>query len=144
MLREDAGNLTDAIVGVDDERLTVRPGEGEWCAKEIAGHMVDIAELFCRRIRPAVEPETASPAETVLMPWKLIDGQDYPAQTADAIAARFTAAMTEALRLVGRVEGRGWSEKAEFTRSRVRLIDMASWLANHNVAHMEQLRARLA
>ena len=141
MLQDDPARLVEALAGADDELLRRKPSAEEWCIKEIAGHMVDIAALFCRRLRALLEPETAQAAERTPMPWMLIHGQGYPEMTAEAICERFERANDDALALIGRLAGKDWRKKAEMAGGRVAVIDMGSWLANHNVAHMEQIRA---
>ena len=141
MLRGDPARLTEALAGADDDLLRRKPTAEEWCIKEIAGHMVDIAELFCRRLRALVEPETPQGAERTPMPWMLIHGQGYPEMTAEAICERFERANEDALALIGRLAEKDWRRKAEMAGGRVAVIDMGSWLANHNVAHLEQIKA---
>ena len=106
--------------------------------------MIDIAELHDRRLFALLDPEANVAPEATLLPWKILDGQDYPNAGADALTARFDAAITEALALIARLQSGDWRKKADMLSGRVPVIDMASWLANHNLAHMAQLQARLA
>jgi rubrerythrin len=143
MLRDDPAKFREVLEGHSDEELRRSPGPGEWCAKEIAGHMIDIAELFNRRLTALLDPDANVPAEATLRPWKIIEGQNYPEATVDALNERFAAAVAQALGLIPRLRQEDWRKKADMLSGRVPVIDMGSWLVNHNLAHLEQIRARL-
>ncbi len=143
MLRGDAARFRAALASEPEEHLSRHPEPGEWCVKEIAGHMIDIAELFCRRLQALLHPEFDAP-EATLLPWALIYGQDYPAKSVAELVARFESAMEDSLALIAQLTDTDWRRKADMLSGRVTVIDMASWLANHNVAHVEQIHARLA
>ena len=89
MLRAAPANLGAALGGVSDEDLRRSVAPGEWCMKEIAGHMIDIAELAARRFRAALDP-SAPQSERPVLPWKILDGQDYPNVASHDLVARFT------------------------------------------------------
>lgn len=140
MLESQPGDLRGVLARMDDERLAWRTGDGEWCAKEIAGHMVDIAELFVRRAGAALNPSIGI-AEPSVLPWKIMEGQDYAGTPVTEILRRWDAAMAKALQLAESIEEGDWRKRGELTSGRVSLLDMASWLVNHNVAHLAQMRA---
>lgn len=140
MLRDAPAAMRESIAGVPDAKLRWSSGPGEWCMKEIAGHTIDIAELFARRFRAALHP-TAPQDDPTVLPWKIIDGQDYPAASADALCERFERAINDALALVEGLPDASWRKRGKMLSGTLALIDMGSWLANHNVAHLEQIRA---
>lgn len=140
MLRGAPAAMRESIAGVPDAKLRWSSGPGEWCMKEIAGHTIDIAELFVRRFRAALDPAAQQDDPTVL-PWKIIDGQDYPAASAGELCDRFERAITDALALVEGLPDVSWRKRGEMLSGKLALIDMGSWLANHNIAHLEQIRA---
>ena len=76
-----------------------------------------------------------------MLPWKIIDGQDYPAASAGELCDRFERAITDALALVEGLPDVSWRKRGEMLSGKLALIDMGSWLANHNIAHLEQIRA---
>lgn len=141
MLAGDTGRLRDALAGVGEERLRRVPPDGEWCMKQVAGHMIDVAGIFCRRVRSAIEPDAAIPPETTPMPWLLVHEEDYAAMSVDALVERFRSVTGDALALVGRLAEADWRRTAEMLSGQVRVIDLGSWLANHNVAHVQQIMA---
>lgn len=140
MVTSQPGELHDVLGRMDEERLVWRADVGEWCAKEIAGHMVDIAELFVRRAKAALNPSIGV-AEPPVLPWKIMEGRDYAGMPAGEILRRWDQAMAAAMEVVEAIGGDDWRKRGELTFGRVSLLDMASWLVNHNVAHLAQVRA---
>jgi rubrerythrin len=141
MLRGDHDAMRAALDGMSDEAMRSRPGEGEWCIKEIAGHMIDIVEMAARRLAPIADPAADDAAEPQLLPWKIIDGQDYPSKTADELIDRYGRGLDDLLRIIVRLEAGDWRKKTMMSGSRVAAIDVGSWVANHNVAHLQQILA---
>lgn len=141
MLAGDAQRLRDALAGLDERRLTRVPPDGEWCIKQVAGHMTDVAAIFCRRARSAIEPDADIPPESTPMPWRMVREHDYASMRAGELVSRFSAAIEDALALVARMEDADWRRTAEMLSGQVRVIDLGSWLANHNVAHVRQILA---
>jgi rubrerythrin len=142
-LNGDGALLSSALAGHDDEALRARPRDGEWCAKEIAGHMLDIADLALRRLRAAVKGEEP-PQERTLLPWKLLDNENYPGTPAEQIAARFSASVDELATLLEGLAPADWRKRINMMSGNTLAVDVGSWVANHNTAHLRQIEARLA
>lgn len=141
MLSGDADRLRDALAGVDEARLRRVPPDGEWCMKQVAGHMIDVAGIFCRRARSAIEPDSAIPPEKTPMPWLLVHDEEYAGMSVETLVDRFRAVTEDALALITRLGEADWSLTAEMLSGAVRVVDLASWLANHDVAHVRQIVA---
>lgn len=142
-LNEDPVRFRDVLRRVSEEDLRRKPSPDEWSGKEIAGHIVDVAELFCRRLRAVVEPDMPVPTERTMLPWALMEGQGYPLMPVAELIARFDQANADALALIARLQSSDWRRKAVFAIGKVSVVDLGSWLANHNTAHIHQLRARV-
>jgi rubrerythrin len=141
MLGSDRAAMADALDGLSDERMRNRAGEGEWGIKEIAGHMIDIVEMAARRLAPIADATAADVGEAQLLPWRIVDGQDYPAKSRDELIERYGRGLDALLEVIGRLETGDWRKKATMSGSRVAAIDVGSWVANHNVAHLQQILA---
>jgi rubrerythrin len=141
MLRGDAAAMAEAVDGLSDEAMTRRPANGEWCVKEIAGHMIDIVEMATRRLAPIADPTAPDAPEAQLLPWRIIDGQDYPSKTAGELIERYARGLDALLEVIAKLGESDWRKKATMSGSRVSAIDVGSWAANHNVAHLAQIVA---
>jgi rubrerythrin len=141
-LNGDAARLADALVG-DDAVLRRRPSEHEWCAKEIAGHMLDIAALAIRRLSATFDAAAIVAPERTMLPWKLLDSEDYPDRSAEEIKTRFADSMATLVRSLEGLPADGWRQRVDLVSGRTLVVDVASWVANHNTAHLEQIRALL-
>ena len=141
MLRGDYAALAEAMDGLSDDALRHSPRAGEWCTKEIAGHMIDIVEMATRRLAPIADAAAPDVAEAQLLPWRIVEGQDYSSKSADELLDRYERGLDALLATIGRLEGLDWRKKATMSGSRVAAIDVGSWVANHNVAHLQQILA---
>jgi rubrerythrin len=141
IVRRTPDNLSDLFAGVPDERLARRPSPSEWSMKEIAGHIVDVTDLFCARVRTMLGTSGTLSIDTPLPPWKLLEGKGYPEMPGTEIVDRIRRVSAEALTLVEGMRATDWG-RAALARSRsATILDLGAWLANHNVAHLEQIAA---
>lgn len=141
ILEEGPRRLASLLDGVGEEGLTRRPSADEWCMKEIAGHLLDVTELFCWRVGTIRDAVTPPPLEGSLPPWRLLEGKGYPEVESTLIVEGFRSATREALAVVERVGVEDWGRYG-LTGGRVTtILDLGSWLANHNIAHFAQIEA---
>ena len=141
-LREDGALLAQALAGREEASLCARPAAEEWCVKEIAGHMVDIAELADRRMRASFNDEEP-PRERTVLPWRLLESENYAGTPAATICARFSASLEELVTLLSGLDDADWRARIDLVSGRTLAVDVGSWVANHNTAHLEQIKARL-
>jgi hypothetical protein len=142
-LSADPARLRDAVAAAGDAALERRAAPGEWCVKEIAGHMVDIVELACRRLRLVLEDAAVEQPERTPLPWKLLDAERYAEQPLDAVAARFERSSLELEALLAPLEPADWRKRASLVTGRTLVLDVGCWVANHNRAHLAQIIAAL-
>jgi DinB family protein len=143
MLSGDATRLEDAFAGVPDAILSRRPADGEWCMKEIAGHMLDIADVACRRLTTVLDPAADVAPDRDMPPWELLDGQGHESIDASELTRRFAARVADAHELMASLDDAGWRRRTEWVVGRISAVDLGSWLANHNMAHQQQVDALL-
>jgi hypothetical protein len=141
LLATHGAELENSMRGLSDKQLRWSPSAGEWCMKEIAGHMIDIAEIFIRRVLPVVDPTSPDADEPPVLPWRILDGKGYPDMGGDVLVSRFSGAIDEALSIVKRLADHDWRNRRRWIVGSVSVLDMASWLTNHNIAHLAQIRA---
>ena len=109
--------------------------------KEIAGHILDVSDLFCARARTMLEATGAVSIDTPVPPWKLLEGKGYPEMPGADIVDRIRRASAEAFTLVEGMRAADWRREALSRGRSTTILDLGVWLANHNVAHLKQIAA---
>jgi hypothetical protein len=79
--------------------------------------MLDVTELFCRRVNALVVTNAVVVIDPPVPPWKLLEGKGYPERLGAA----------------------DWAPHGLVRAASI--LDLATWLANHDAAHLEQLKA---
>jgi len=142
MLEGDPDRLAGAVAGVDEETLLCEPGAGEWCIVEIAGHMVDVATIFNDRLRVHLNLGPSDPDLADKVPWLLTQERSWRDHSIDEIVSSFRHEVTGALDLIGNLDaGRAWGERVKIRNGTATIIELGTWFANHNAAHLQQILA---
>ncbi len=134
------GQVEAAISGVPDEALRRKPSPGEWCVKEIIGHMLETHLLFARRVRTILEAQGVPSVDTPVPPWKLQEGKGYEAMPAAELLERLRDARTASIGLVRPLKPEQWARRGTIRGASVTLVDLGTWLANHDRGHLAQVR----
>ena len=100
ILADSPRRLTSLLDGIDEERLATRPSTDEWCMKEIAGHLIDVTQLFCVRVRTIQDAVNPASLDGSLPPWRLLEGKGYPDVAARLIVEGFRSVTQEALDII--------------------------------------------
>ena len=132
-----------AIGAVDEERLRARPSPDEWCAAEIVGHMVETELLFARRVRTVLAAEGEPSLDSPVPPWKLHEGQGYEELPVPELLERVRETRAATVELVRGLTPEDWSRSGTIRGVGTTLLDLGTWLANHDRGHLAQIR-RLA
>ena len=142
MLRGDPDRLAEAVSGVADEMLLRQPGAGEWCIVEIAGHMVDVATIFNDRLRVHLNLGLADPEVADKVPWLLTRERSWREHSIDEIVSTFRHEVGRALDLLGNLDTEGaWGDRVKVLNGRATIIELGTWFANHDAAHLQQILA---
>lgn len=142
MLAHEPDLLDSALAGVSESVLRRRPSPGEWCMKEVAGHMVDVAAIFNERVGVHLGRRQIDPSLRSKVPWALTDERGHAQRPIEAITKEFHDEVAEALELLKAVETEGiWAQRVAVLGGRATIIELGSWLVNHTRAHRQQLLA---
>ena len=133
--------MANAVAGLPDDLLRRRPTPDEWCMKEIAGHMVDVTELFLERARRILASETPAAFDPPIPAWRILEGKGYPAWMIQEIVTRFHQATEAALARIRSFSSKEWTRVGLTHGKSCNMLDVGTWLANHNVAHLKQIEA---
>jgi rubrerythrin len=141
IVEESPVRLASLLGGVDEKRLATRPSVDEWCMKEIAGHLIDVTGLFSWRVRTIGDAVTPPSLDGSAPPWRLLDGKGYSEVASKRLVEAFRSATQEALEIVKGFADEDWG-RFGLVRARVTtVLDLGTWLANHNIAHCAQIEA---
>ncbi len=66
-----------AVAGLDEARLGHQPPPGEWCIREIAGHLLETDILFARQALALLASEAVPSLDTPFPSWTLHEGRGY-------------------------------------------------------------------
>jgi rubrerythrin len=130
-----------AVAGVPEAALRRKPAPNEWCVNEIIGHMLETDQLFVWRVQvlrdtPGV-PELPRPAP----PWKLHEGKGYEVLETDEIVHRLRLACQATLKLLSTLTVEDWIRQGLLQEGRITLLDLGTWIANHDRGHLAQIQA---
>lgn len=137
VLQSAPEQVAEIIAGTDDATLTRKPSETEWSAKELAGHILETDMLFTRRATAILhgDGELATPTP----PWKLHEGKGYQQMPPEAIVERFRQTRRATLAIIRDLNSEEWSRHGRNGVTSTSLLDLGTWLANHDRGHIAQL-----
>jgi rubrerythrin len=131
-----------AVARLDEARLRSKPSREEWCVKEIVGHMLETDLLFGRRVRATLEAEGVPNLDTPVPPWKLQEGQGYEDLPVPELLGHLRRARSASLALVRDLRPEDWARGGLIRGATTSLLDLGTWLANHDRGHLAQIRRR--
>jgi rubrerythrin len=133
-----------ALAGHDDAALRWRPSPEEWSAKEIVAHLLETDLLFARRVQAVLAAQAVPTIDTPVPPWKLHEGKGYDALPGADLLDRLGRAREASLALVRHLTPEHWARRGLVRGAGTSLLDLGTWLANHDRGHLAQLSSRLA
>ena len=133
-------DMASVINKVCDDVLRRSPSNDEWCVKEIIGHMIETDLLFSQRVRSVLEAEDIPAIPRSAPPWKLQEGKGYEELSADRLLERLRQARSASLELIRSLSPKQWMRQGTLLGTTTSVLDLGSWLANHDVGHLTQVR----
>jgi len=138
---ETAPNMVAEIIsGVDDQVQSRKPSEHEWCVKEIVGHMLETDILFAKRVTTLLQGQGVPELTTPIPPWKLHEGKGYEQMPSDELLERLRETRRASLAIVRDLKPEQWSRRGTLRGTSTSLLDLGTWLANHDLGHSAQIR----
>lgn len=130
-----APRLVDAVDGLSREQLVRKP-DGKWSIQEHAGHLLDVEDLFWRRLQEYVNgAESLTPA-----PYENLELKHNERQIA-AILSEFRAARERQMKVLMGLQADDFSRTAWHPRLKVpmRLVDHLLFIAEHDDHHLARI-----
>jgi hypothetical protein len=134
-LRESSGELFGQFSNLNERALRWRPGPGEWCLKEIAGHLRDAEELYRRQLE-LIARETAP-----LLPHESLDvlilENDYREERIGYLLGEFEAAREETFWLLRMLGEDDWHRTGIHPyRGPITVLDIAREMHEHDLEYL--------
>ena len=138
-LRVLPDRVAEAASGMSDEELRRRPAEGEWCVKEVCGHLRDNAEIWVGRFHmmtTQTDPLLADhdPAS--------VHEHNYPEQPIEDILSDLRRQVDESVSLLSDLARDHWKRTGRHaTQGRLTVREGLELMLRHAEGHLEQIRA---
>ena len=129
-----------AFAGTDASRLGAKPSAEEWSPKEIVGHLLEVERLFVRRVQAVLTQPPPAVLDSPVPPWTLHVGMGYEAMPAHALLARFRETRAETITLLEGLRPEEWGRTGTVGGQGISVLDLGTWLANHDRGHLAQLQ----
>ena len=134
-LRGTPARLTDRLAGVPAARLTLQV-QGRWSILENVGHLGDLEELWASRVDDlATGRDTLHAAD---LENRRTHEAHHNNRTLDELVARLRASRRELVRQLEEADEADWLRSALHPRlrERMRLLDLAFFIAEHDDHHL--------
>jgi len=132
--------VTAVIAPVDEVILCRKPSVDEWCAKELVGHLLETDLLFQRRVRTILASEGIADVRSPLPPWQLQAGKGYERLATPVLLQQLRETRAACLGLISALSAEQWARRGASGETLPTVLDLGTWLANHDRGHLAQLR----
>jgi len=132
MLRRTPDEVARVLDGRAD--LATRPAPDEWSIAELVGHLIETDGVFRSRVTTVLDSDGV-PVLDSRRPWTLHEGKGYEHMSGDALLTAFRATRAETIALVEGLTDTDWMRKGTVRGAANSVLDLGSWLANHDVGH---------
>lgn len=137
---ESIPNEVEAVIkDIDVAILQKKPSPDEWCVAEIVGHMLETDMLFVKRAQTLLETQGIE-LPWPMPPWKLHEGKGYETMQSAELITHMRAARTQSLELIRAMTPEDWMRKGLNFGSKTSMLDLGTWLANHDRGHLAQIK----
>ena len=131
-----ATEVEEVLADVSEAVAGRKPGVAEWSIKETLAHMLETDLLFAMRVRFILDPALTGSIPRPMPPWKLHEGKGYESMTTAALVRQYRDVRNETLKLVKGLSSTDWATG----KSGTTVVELGTWLAQHEIGHAQQLR----
>jgi rubrerythrin len=140
ILEATPAQVAKMILGVDDSLLTHKPSPDEWCAKELVGHLIETDRLYQGRVRTILAGSGVVEFSDPQLPWEAHHGKGYEEMPAGELVQRLEASHAASLAIMVDLTPPEWCRLGIMNGTVRSLVDLGTWLANHDRGHLPQIR----
>jgi hypothetical protein len=131
--------VESALSGADDELLVFKSSDEQWCVKEVIGHIIETDKAFFQRVNAVLQSHGISEIPRSTPPWKLQEGKGYENLSASELVDHLRRAREASLELVRDLKPEAWMRKGTIMGKTLSVLDLGTWLANHDQGHLSQI-----
>jgi rubrerythrin len=132
--------VASVLSGVDDEILVRKSSSEKWCVKEVVGHIIETDKAFVQRVESILQSQGVAAIPRAKPPWKLHEGKGYETQSSYELINLLRQVRATSLELVKSLKQESWIRKGTVMGKTVSILDLGTWLANHDQGHLAQIR----
>jgi rubrerythrin/uncharacterized damage-inducible protein DinB len=140
ILEKIPAQVEELIGGLDDPLLSSKPSQEEWCVKEIVGHIIEVDRLFLKRAQTIMETQGLPALPRTAPPWKLHEDKGYENWKGAELISQLKEDRAATLAFLSNLKDEDWTRSGSNQGSPVSLLDLGTWLTNHDVGHVAQVR----
>jgi hypothetical protein len=139
-LRTLPQNAADSVKGLTDAMLRYRPVEGEWCIKEIIGHLRDASEVYHKRLYMM-----STQTDPVLQPYDpdaFARDHGYLDRDVDEMLRELGDFRAATVRLLTTLVNWNWARTGRHLEDgRVSIRQLVEHMVEHETEHLEDIWA---
>jgi uncharacterized damage-inducible protein DinB len=140
LLRQNGGELRDALAAIPEDRGGFRYADGKWSIREVVGHMIDAERIFTYRALRIARGDTT--------PLAAFDENEYvktagsEARTLSNLVRELGAVREASVQLFESLPDDAWGRSGVASGKHISLRALAYITAGHAMHHLKILRER--
>ena len=132
--------VREEVGGLSEEQLRFRPGEGQWCVKEVIGHLRDFAEIDHDRLVRMISME--SPLLPGYEQEALVRERNYREADLDVVLGELAAFREQTVHVLTELVDANWARQGRHEETgRMSIRQFVERLVRHEAMHLEHVRA---
>jgi rubrerythrin len=140
ILAATPGQVARTILNVEEAVLSRKPTPDEWSVKELISHLIETDYLFVWRVNMILSEPDLPDVAYPIPPWKLHEGKGYEEISALELIKRLEDSHAKSLDSVQDLTPVQWCRRGAMLRASRSLVDLGTWVANHDLGHLAQIR----
>jgi uncharacterized damage-inducible protein DinB len=138
-LRELPEVLEAELRGITEAEATRRTGEGQWCIKEIVGHLRDAAEVYHKRLYMM-----STQTDPILEPYDqeaVAREHGYMERGIDSLVAELRRYRSQTVELLTTLVNWNWARSGQHLEAgRMSIRQIVEHMVEHEAAHVADIR----
>ena len=141
-LRTLPKQLADAVKGVTDAQARIRPSDGEWCLKEVVGHLRDTLEVDHKRLY--MMSTQTDPVLEPFDPDEFARDRNYAERNMDEMLHDLAGFREKTVYLLTTLVNWNWARTGQHLETgRTSIRQYVEYMTEHEAEHLEHAQ-RLA